>query len=313
MCPSLPASSSAAFPSDGFSTDGLSVRGCRGLFRRLATADDLGRNDHLHQRPEACRFDVRQQHGRVRRPLHVRRDPRCSSPGAGISPSRGSGTWPPVDRATAPARCRARPGTCARSSWTARATATRIAASSRAPSSASWRPARWRRRPRRPGRRRGPRAVVPPPAPKPDAPATDCRRRTPTGAPIPTAPADLDRTHVALGSTGGSPPALALIVLMAAAMASVMSLRWRSRGRYHQRDPYGRRPPQLPASCARRLPVTFPYDGPPDRPLSASRRDRCARSSPTARSSPPTSRTPLTSSSMARRSRRSVPTSRRRV
>ena len=55
--------------------------------------------------------------------------------------------------------------------------------------------------------------------------------------------------------------------------------------------------------------LTFPYDGRPDRPPSASWRDRCARSSPTARSSPPTARPSPTSSSTARRSRRSDLTS----
>ena len=71
MCPSLPGSSSAAFPSDGFSAGRADRPRCRGLLRRVATAHDLGRDDQLHQRPQACWSDVRQQHGRVRRQFHV--------------------------------------------------------------------------------------------------------------------------------------------------------------------------------------------------------------------------------------------------
>ena len=58
-------------------------------------------------------------------------------PGADTSRSRRSGTWPRAASATAPARCRARRGTCGRSSSMAPGIATRTARSSRAPSSAS--------------------------------------------------------------------------------------------------------------------------------------------------------------------------------
>ena len=80
-----------------------------------------------------------------------------------------------------------------------------------------------------------PRAVVPPPAPNP-TPRPPTAGSIPTGAPIPTAP-PTSTEPMSPGSSGGSPPTLALIVLLAAAMTSVMSLRWRSRGRSHQRDP----------------------------------------------------------------------------
>ena len=69
---------------------------CRGVFRGVATADDLGR---LRSR----RSPARSMPGR--RPATARRSSpsasdrpgrRCSSPGAATSPSRGSGTWRPV-------------------------------------------------------------------------------------------------------------------------------------------------------------------------------------------------------------------------
>ena len=169
MCPSMPAASSAAFPSDGFSTDGLSVRGAEGysgVSRRLTI---WGGDDHVDQR--AHRMPVRR----------LATAPRSSSssftstgaavclPGAAISRSPGTGTWATADHAMAPARCRARRGTCARSSSTARAIATRTAASSRAPSSASCGAARAG-------------------AADPDAPADACppRCRPSAGSPKPT-------------------------------------------------------------------------------------------------------------------------------
>ena len=66
MCPSMPASSSARFPSDGFVTDGLSVHGAEAYSGVVAAADDLGRDDQLHHRSGPCRLDDRQQHGRIR-------------------------------------------------------------------------------------------------------------------------------------------------------------------------------------------------------------------------------------------------------
>ena len=63
MCPSLPGSSSAAFPSDPFKANGLSVKGRRGLLGRAPSTHDLGRDDHLDQRAGARRFRERQQHG----------------------------------------------------------------------------------------------------------------------------------------------------------------------------------------------------------------------------------------------------------
>ena len=72
MCPSMPGSSSAAFPSDGFKVDGLTVRRRRGYSGVDASADHLGRHDQLDPRPDPRRADRRQQLGRVRRPLHAR-------------------------------------------------------------------------------------------------------------------------------------------------------------------------------------------------------------------------------------------------
>ena len=167
MCPSMPGRNSAAFPSDGFSTDGLTVRGAEEYSGRLATADHLGRDDRVHQRPHPCRFDRGQQHRGIRRPFHVERVGRSPRHGVATWRSPATGTSPPAASATARARCRVHRGTCARSNSTGRGTRTRTEASSRAPSSVSWgrvpwhlrgrRRHLWRHRERRPHRARPPR------------------------------------------------------------------------------------------------------------------------------------------------------------
>ena len=148
MCPSMPDRSSAAFPSDGFSTDGLTVRDAEdysGVSRRLTI---WGGTIGSISGPSHAGSTDGQQHRGVRRPLQldrVGRPPRLGWPPRPVpllEPRRGGVR----DGA---ARSRVRRGTCARSSSTVRATRTKIAASSRAPSSAS-----SRRAPSRPRRRR---------------------------------------------------------------------------------------------------------------------------------------------------------------
>ena len=67
---------------------------CRGIFGRLATADDLGRDDRVDHRPHPCRFDRGQQHRGVRRPFQFERVGRAPRPGVATWRSPGSGTSP---------------------------------------------------------------------------------------------------------------------------------------------------------------------------------------------------------------------------
>ena len=52
MCPGMASSRSAAFPSDPFKADGLTVRDAERYSGRLAAPDHLGRDDHVDQRPD---------------------------------------------------------------------------------------------------------------------------------------------------------------------------------------------------------------------------------------------------------------------
>ena len=52
MCPSMPASSVVAFPSDGFKVNGLPSSGAETYSGRPAAPDDLGRDDQSHRRSE---------------------------------------------------------------------------------------------------------------------------------------------------------------------------------------------------------------------------------------------------------------------
>ena len=61
MCPGMPGSRSAAFPSDPFKADGLTVRSAETVLGGLAATDHLGRDDRLDQWPQTRRVGERQQ------------------------------------------------------------------------------------------------------------------------------------------------------------------------------------------------------------------------------------------------------------
>ena len=154
-------------------------------------------------------------------------------------------------------------------SSTARATATRIAASSRAPSSASWGLARWRRRRRR--RRPAdtpadacPSRCRPSAGPQADAPATDRRRYLDDRRSDPDGATDLHRTDVVRIDGRVATRTRLDRADGRRRCASVMSLRWRSRGRSRPARSVGRHPPQSGSRAAvacigtRRLPGHSP-------------------------------------------------------
>ena len=157
--------------SDPFKANGLTVARRRGLLGGAAAADDLGRHDHLDQR-------ARSTPARPTATARPTSSSRSRRRGSAVLLAWGghlaqSAYWDTAARRRARRRrrwCRARRGTCGRSSSTARATRTRTGASSRARSSASCR--------RSPSRRRRPR-------PRPDASAAGragaTRRRRPAG------------------------------------------------------------------------------------------------------------------------------------
>ena len=119
MCPSLGTASSYRLPDRQLQGQRPDRPRRRGLLGRAAPADDLGRHDHLDQRPGPQRVAGRQQHGRLPGPVQVDAARRCSWRGAATSPSRPTGTARVAAARTAPRWCRARPGTCGRSSSTA--------------------------------------------------------------------------------------------------------------------------------------------------------------------------------------------------
>ena len=155
MCPYLPAPHYGAFPSDGFKTDGLTVRGAEaysGVIRRLTIwgGSITSISGPTHAGPTSgnstAEFTVH-----------------FTSTGSAVLMAWGghlaqSRYWEMSigGPREVPAPSPARRGTCARCSWTGPATGTRIEASSRARSSASCRREHSRRR--RPHRNRpGPR------------------------------------------------------------------------------------------------------------------------------------------------------------
>ena len=195
MCPSMPAASSR-LPVRWLHDQRAVGQRRRGVFRRIATADDLGRHDHVDQRAE--RMPVRRT--ATARPTSWsdsrRPAPPCSSPGAGTWPSRRTGTWrgggPPDGAGRSPGA----PWHMRTLQLDGAGNRTRIAASSRARSSASCRRWPWRRRPRaRPTlRRRRPRATPRAGAPRPASAPTrrlppDRRGRPDRDPRYPTVPA----------------------------------------------------------------------------------------------------------------------------
>jgi hypothetical protein len=233
-CPSLGGSSSAAFPSDGFSTDGLSVRGAEdysGVSRRLTiwggTITSISGPKHAGSTSgnSTAEFVVHFSSSKSAVLLawggHLAQSRYWNMAAGG--PRDGAGE---VSGAPWHMRTLQLDGSGNRNqdrSIQPSAIVGELGPRALAPPTPTPRPTPV------------PRAVVPPPAPGP-TPRPPTAGSVPTGAPIPTAP-PTSTEPIAHGSTDGSPPAFALIVLMAAGFASVMSVRWRSRGRSHQRDP----------------------------------------------------------------------------
>ena len=236
-CPSLGGSSSAAFPSDGFSTDGLTVRGAEdysGVSRRLTiwggTITSISGPKHAGSTSgnSTAEFVVHFSSSKSAVLLawggHLAQSRYWNMAAGGPRDGAGEVSGAPwhmrtlqldgsgnrnQDRSIQPSAIVGELGPRALAPATPRPT---------------------------PRPTPVPRAVVPPPAPKPTPRPPTAGGTATTGVPIPTAP-PTSTEPVSSGSTDGSSPTLALIVLMAAAMASVLSLRLRSRSRSHSRDP----------------------------------------------------------------------------
>ena len=243
MCPSLPGAHSSAFPSDGFSTDGLTVRGAEdysGVSRRLTiwggTISSItgpvhaGSTSGNSTAEFVVRFDSTGSSVLLAWGGHLAQSRYWNMSTGGARDGAGEVSGAPWHM-----RTNALDGSGNRNqdrSIQPSAIVGELAPRALAPATPAPRPAQTA----------PPRAAAtPPPAAKPTARPPGAAGSTATQRPVPTAPPTSTELWSGSGTGNGPQPALVLVVLLVSVLASSAWLRSRSPGRSRRRSAWRRR------------------------------------------------------------------------